>query len=80
MMDYPTPEAVEAADLAQLADWYENLPEPGTLFSVMANPMCANAARRHEEVRILSRIGERLDALGGLDCLGDVTDELKAGA
>ncbi len=79
MIEYPNPEAVEAADIRQLADWYQHLPDPGTVCSVLGSPLQDYAARRHAELCLLDRIGARLDAMGGLDCLGNVIDELKAG-
>lgn len=65
MMDYPTPERVEAADAVQLLRWHRFLPPSGLSAVDTQGDAEFDAAVEREEA-IIRRIEERLSAFGGI--------------
>lgn len=62
-MNYPTIEAVNAADRMQICSWYRFLPSPGS--SAVGKPEFETVLK--SEGSIMDRIHERLTALGGFN-------------
>jgi hypothetical protein len=65
MIDYPTPERVEAADAVQLLRWHRFLPQSGMSAVDTQGDAEFDAAVDREDA-IIRRIEERLQALGGI--------------